>query len=74
MGQDLDSGLRFFGQAIDGDMDLGEDGLPDIAVGSQGAVVVVRYGYCEHRVCTIATSYFLKAGLYLNDEFSQQKS
>ncbi|XP_040043368.2 integrin alpha-M [Gasterosteus aculeatus] len=42
MGQDLDSGLRFFGQAIDGDMDLGEDGLPDIAVGSQGAVVVVR--------------------------------
>ncbi|KAM8878943.1 integrin alpha-L [Spinachia spinachia] len=42
MGQDVKPGLRFFGQAIDGDMDLGEDGLPDIAVGSQGTVVVMR--------------------------------
>ncbi|XP_037328342.2 integrin alpha-D [Pungitius pungitius] len=42
MGQDITYGLRFFGQAIDGYMDLGEDGLPDIAIGSQGTVVVLR--------------------------------
>lgn len=38
----MPSGLRFFGQAIDGGMDLGEDGLPDIVIGSQGAAVVLR--------------------------------
>ncbi|KAM6941946.1 integrin alpha-L [Lycodopsis pacificus] len=41
-GQQIKSGLRFFGQAIDGDIDLGEDGLPDIVVGSQGSAVVLR--------------------------------
>uniref|UniRef100_UPI0037E83128 integrin alpha-L n=1 Tax=Semicossyphus pulcher TaxID=241346 RepID=UPI0037E83128 len=41
MGQKISLGLRFFGQAIDGDIDLGEDGLPDIVVGSQGKVVVL---------------------------------
>ncbi|KAM9769914.1 integrin alpha-L [Menidia menidia] len=35
-------GMRFFGQAIDGRMDLGDDGLPDVVVGSQGAAVVLR--------------------------------
>lgn len=37
------SKLQFFGQAIDGKMDLGEDGLTDIVVGARGAVVVLRY-------------------------------
>ncbi|GLD61092.1 integrin alpha-L-like protein [Lates japonicus] len=42
MGQEIKSGLRFFGQAIDGKIDLGNDGLPDIAVGSHGMAVVLR--------------------------------
>ncbi|XP_070775265.1 integrin alpha-L [Enoplosus armatus] len=42
MGQKINLGMRFFGQAIDGDIDLGEDGLPDIVVGSQGTAVVLR--------------------------------
>ncbi|KAM9792574.1 integrin alpha-M [Neosynchiropus ocellatus] len=41
-GRNMSPGLRFFGQAIDGEIDLGEDGLPDIVVGSQGAVIVLR--------------------------------
>ncbi|XP_053190826.1 integrin alpha-D [Scomber japonicus] len=41
-GQDFRPMLRFFGQAIDGNIDLGEDGLPDIVVGSHGAAVVLR--------------------------------
>ncbi|XP_059199834.1 integrin alpha-M-like [Centropristis striata] len=42
MGQNIHPGLRFFGQSIDGDIDLGEDGLPDLVVGSQGTAVVLR--------------------------------
>ncbi|XP_037617269.1 integrin alpha-D isoform X1 [Sebastes umbrosus] len=42
VGENIVSGLRFFGQAIDGDIDLGDDGLPDIVVGSQGTAVVLR--------------------------------
>ncbi|XP_070684031.1 integrin alpha-X [Pempheris klunzingeri] len=42
MGQQISLGLRFFGQSIDGDIDLGEDGLPDIVVGSKGTAVVLR--------------------------------
>ncbi|KAM9857426.1 integrin alpha-L [Aulostomus maculatus] len=42
MGKEISSGLRFFGQAINGDMDLGEDGLPDIVIGSYGTAVVLR--------------------------------
>ncbi|XP_038570378.1 integrin alpha-D isoform X1 [Micropterus salmoides] len=42
MGKKVEPWMRFFGQAIDGDIDLGEDGLPDIAVGSQGMAVVLR--------------------------------
>uniref|UniRef100_A0A3Q3MM12 Integrin alpha-L-like n=1 Tax=Labrus bergylta TaxID=56723 RepID=A0A3Q3MM12_9LABR len=41
MGKNIQPGLRFFGQAIDGAMDLGDDGLPDIVVGSQGMAVVL---------------------------------
>ncbi|KAM7418445.1 hypothetical protein PAMA_015863 [Pampus argenteus] len=41
-GQEIKPELRFFGQAIDGNIDLGDDGLPDIVVGSRGAVVVFR--------------------------------
>ncbi|XP_014849188.1 PREDICTED: integrin alpha-L-like [Poecilia mexicana] len=41
-GAQFDPGLRFFGQSINGDIDLGEDQLPDIVVGSQGAAVVLR--------------------------------
>ncbi|KAF3851882.1 hypothetical protein F7725_005237 [Dissostichus mawsoni] len=42
IGHKIDHRLRFFGQSIDGDIDLGEDGLPDIVVGSQGIAVVLR--------------------------------
>ncbi|XP_034739034.1 integrin alpha-M-like [Etheostoma cragini] len=42
MGQKIKPGLRFFGQAIAGNIDLGKDGLPDIVVGSQGTAVVLR--------------------------------
>ncbi|XP_047435393.1 integrin alpha-M-like [Mugil cephalus] len=35
-------GIRFFGQSIDGNFDLGTDGLPDIVIGSQGSVFVLR--------------------------------
>ncbi|CAK6975744.1 integrin alpha-D [Scomber scombrus] len=41
-GQDFSPVLRFLGQSIDGNIDLGEDGLPDIVVGSHGAAVVLR--------------------------------
>ncbi|XP_060942973.1 integrin alpha-M-like [Limanda limanda] len=42
MGQEIRHEMRFFGQAIDGGIDLGEDGLPDILIGSQGIAVVLR--------------------------------
>ncbi|XP_060931013.1 integrin alpha-M-like [Limanda limanda] len=42
MGQGIRPEMRFFGQAIDGRIDLGEDGLPDILIGSQGMAVVLR--------------------------------
>ncbi|KAL3067537.1 hypothetical protein OYC64_017292 [Pagothenia borchgrevinki] len=42
IGHKIDLRLRFFGLSIDGDIDLGEDGLPDIVVGSQGIAVVLR--------------------------------
>ncbi|XP_030582374.1 LOW QUALITY PROTEIN: integrin alpha-L-like [Archocentrus centrarchus] len=35
-------GRSFFGQAIDGAIDLGQDGLPDIVIGSQGTAVILR--------------------------------
>ncbi|XP_028264897.1 integrin alpha-M [Parambassis ranga] len=41
-GEAVQSGIRFFGQAIDGSMDLEDDRLPDIVVGSQGTAVVLR--------------------------------
>ncbi|KAM4584239.1 integrin alpha-M [Odontesthes bonariensis] len=41
-GETIKPGIRFFGQAINGRIDLGDDGLPDIVVGSQGAAVVLR--------------------------------
>ncbi|KAJ8002028.1 hypothetical protein DPEC_G00175550 [Dallia pectoralis] len=40
--QKMPSNLQFFGQTIDGKIDLGEDGLPDIVVGARGAIVVLR--------------------------------
>lgn len=42
LGEKVASELRYFGQAIDGELDLGEDGLPDIVVGSQGKVIVLK--------------------------------
>ncbi|XP_034624070.1 integrin alpha-D-like [Trachemys scripta elegans] len=36
------SGLHYFGQAISGGTDLTGDGLPDIAVGAQGQVLLLR--------------------------------
>uniref|UniRef100_A0A3Q2NSJ3 Integrin alpha-L-like n=1 Tax=Fundulus heteroclitus TaxID=8078 RepID=A0A3Q2NSJ3_FUNHE len=41
-GADFHPRLRFFGQAINGDIDLGDDRLPDIVVGSKGSAVVLR--------------------------------
>uniref|UniRef100_A0A3Q2Q3N0 Integrin alpha-L n=1 Tax=Fundulus heteroclitus TaxID=8078 RepID=A0A3Q2Q3N0_FUNHE len=41
-GADFHPRLRFFGQAINGDIDLGDDQLPDIVVGSKGSAVVLR--------------------------------
>lgn len=42
LGEKVEPGLRYFGQAIDGETDLGMDGLPDIVVGSQGKAIVLR--------------------------------
>uniref|UniRef100_A0A3Q1H080 VWFA domain-containing protein n=1 Tax=Anabas testudineus TaxID=64144 RepID=A0A3Q1H080_ANATE len=42
MGRQIQPGLRFFGQAIDGDVDLDVDGLPDVVIGSQDTAVVLR--------------------------------
>lgn len=50
MGQKIKPDLRFFGQSIDGDIDLGEDGLTDIVVGSYGAAVVLRYECCIYSI------------------------
>ncbi|XP_041839737.1 integrin alpha-D [Melanotaenia boesemani] len=41
-GGKIEPSIKFFGQAIDGHIDLSDDGLPDIVVGSQGAAVVLR--------------------------------
>ncbi|NWY08120.1 ITA10 protein, partial [Nothoprocta ornata] len=38
----LDSALSYFGRSLDARMDLSGDGLPDVAVGAQGAAVVLR--------------------------------
>lgn len=54
MGQKIRPEMRFFGQAIDGDIDLGDDGLPDIVVGSQGMAAVLRYRYCLYQLYIIA--------------------
>ncbi|KAG7486286.1 hypothetical protein JOB18_028599 [Solea senegalensis] len=40
--QEINPRLRLFGQAIDGGIDLGEDGLPDVVIGSQGTAVCLR--------------------------------
>ncbi|XP_037115955.1 integrin alpha-D isoform X1 [Syngnathus acus] len=42
LGREIKHGMRFFGQAINGNIDLGDDALPDIVVGSYGAAVVLR--------------------------------
>ncbi|XP_054635985.1 integrin alpha-D [Dunckerocampus dactyliophorus] len=42
MGQKIKPGIRFFGQAISGSIDLGDDGLPDLVIGSYGTAVVLR--------------------------------
>ncbi|XP_030078286.1 integrin alpha-E isoform X2 [Microcaecilia unicolor] len=39
---DIDSTLRYFGQSIDGGLDLTKDGLIDITVGSFGKIFVLR--------------------------------
>uniref|UniRef100_A0A3B3ILM8 VWFA domain-containing protein n=1 Tax=Oryzias latipes TaxID=8090 RepID=A0A3B3ILM8_ORYLA len=42
-GKSFEPAMKLFGLAIDGHGDLGNDGLPDIVIGSQGAAVVLRY-------------------------------
>uniref|UniRef100_A0A672U8T3 VWFA domain-containing protein n=1 Tax=Strigops habroptila TaxID=2489341 RepID=A0A672U8T3_STRHB len=44
-GQEVAPGLRFFGQALAGGTDLSGDGLRDLAVGTGGHVVVLRWGH-----------------------------
>lgn len=39
---DIEPTLMFFGQAIEGNTDLEEDGLPDIVVRSEGMTTVLR--------------------------------
>ncbi|XP_074854282.1 integrin alpha-M-like [Carettochelys insculpta] len=41
-GSQFPSGLRYFGQAVSGGTDLTGDGLPDVAVGAQGQVLLLR--------------------------------
>ncbi|XP_065258834.1 integrin alpha-D-like [Emys orbicularis] len=41
-GSQFPSGLHYFGRAISGGTDLTRDGLPDIAVGAQGQVLLLR--------------------------------
>ncbi|XP_029004008.1 integrin alpha-D [Betta splendens] len=41
-GREIEARLRFFGQSIDGKMDMGVDNLPDIVIGSKGTAVVLR--------------------------------
>lgn len=39
---DLAPGLQYFGRSIHGVMDVTDDGLVDLAVGSLGAAVILR--------------------------------
>ncbi|XP_019735483.1 integrin alpha-M isoform X1 [Hippocampus comes] len=41
-GREVKHGIRFFGQDINGNIDLEDDALPDIVVGSYGAAIVLR--------------------------------
>ncbi|XP_047435384.1 collagen alpha-6(VI) chain-like isoform X2 [Mugil cephalus] len=43
-GEEIIPGIRFFGQAIDGNIDAREDGLPRIVIGSPETSVVLRQG------------------------------
>lgn len=38
----LDATLRYFGRSVDGRLDLDGDGLVDLAVGAQGAAVLLQ--------------------------------
>ncbi|KAK7930751.1 hypothetical protein WMY93_007146 [Mugilogobius chulae] len=42
LGEKVRPGLQFFGQSIDGSSDVGNDGLPDLLIGSRGAAVVLK--------------------------------
>ncbi|TFJ98103.1 DNA-directed RNA polymerases I, II, and III subunit RPABC5-like [Platysternon megacephalum] len=41
-GETVSSGVKYFGQSIHGQMDLSEDGLPDLSVGALGKVIMLR--------------------------------
>ena len=47
-GAQFSSGPRYFGQAISGGQDLTGDRLPDVAVGAQGQVLLLRYARGTH--------------------------
>uniref|UniRef100_A0AAY4C5S8 VWFA domain-containing protein n=1 Tax=Denticeps clupeoides TaxID=299321 RepID=A0AAY4C5S8_9TELE len=56
LGSSVQSGLKFFGLTLSSfALDQSGDGLPDIAVGSKGAVLVLRLGY----FITIIGFYFI---------------
>ncbi|CAL9700891.1 unnamed protein product [Knipowitschia caucasica] len=42
LGEEVHPALQFFGQSIDGSGDVGNDGLPDLLVGSRGSAVVLK--------------------------------
>lgn len=65
LGQKIQPQLKFFGQAIDGGIDLRDDGLPDIVIGSQGAAVVLRYLSLLFVICS-------KPRFHINTIFSNK--
>ncbi|KAJ0033418.1 hypothetical protein NQD34_000525 [Periophthalmus magnuspinnatus] len=42
LGENVHPKLQLFGQSIDGSIDVGNDGLPDLLIGSRGSAVVLK--------------------------------
>lgn len=54
---DLAPGLQYFGRSIHGTMDMNDDGLVDLAVGSLGAVVLLWLVFHERQKCENELNY-----------------
>lgn len=74
MGRQIQPGLRFFGQAIDGDVDLDVDGLPDVVIGSQDTAVVLRCRYCVSGAGVQGSTYETTTILFLKYQFNSYHS